>query len=144
MTDLAPINDAQLLMQFSHLYRRAVDDFMEREGLHRGQALLLCAVAARDGRTQSEIATELSVKGATVTNMLQRLEESRLVTRQRDGEDNRLVRVYITEAGQALETSLAQQLASLEAQVLAGINMAERETLRRLVWRMIDNMNAID
>ena len=42
----------------------------------RGQAALLCVLVKRDGMTQSEIAEQLSVQGATVTNMLQRLEEA--------------------------------------------------------------------
>jgi predicted CoA-binding protein len=39
------------------------------------------------------------VQGATITNMRQRMEESGLVRRRRDPEDNRLVRVFLTRAG---------------------------------------------
>jgi len=134
------VSDAKLLTQFSLMYRNAVDAFMEKEGMHRGQALVLCAVVGRGGLTQTELAEELSVTGATVTNMLQRLEEARLVTRRRDDADNRLVRVHATEAGRELELSLTRQLAKLEDAVLAGINAGEREALRGLVRRMIANM----
>lgn len=133
-------SDAKLLTQFSLMYRNAVDAFMDEEGMHRGQAMALCAVVNRDGLTQSELAAELGVKGATVTHLLQRLEESNLVTRQRDDDDNRLVRVCATDAGRELELSLVKQLASLEDAVLAGIGAADRGTLRRLVWDMIRNM----
>jgi MarR family transcriptional regulator, organic hydroperoxide resistance regulator len=36
----------------------------------------MCVVAMQDGLTQSAIADLLSVQGASVTNMLQRLEEA--------------------------------------------------------------------
>lgn len=137
------ISDAKLLTQFSLMYRNAVDAFMDKEGMHRGQALVLCAVVGRGGLTQTELAGELSVRGATVTNMLQKLEEANLVTRQRDAEDNRLVRVHATEAGRELELSLSRQLDSLEDAVLAGLNAADRAVLRRLVWQMIANLEGI-
>lgn len=143
MTETTTGSDAKLLTQFSLLYRNAVDAFMDKEGLHRGQALVLCAVVARDGLTQTELADTLSVRGATVTNVLQRLEESNLVTRQRDEVDNRLVRVFATDAGRDLELSLAQQLANLESVVLAGIDPDDRAKLRQLVWRMISNIEEI-
>jgi hypothetical protein len=59
--------------------------------MHWAQATLLCRLFVRNGMTQSEIAEQLSVQGATVTGMLQRMEEAGLVARRRDTEDNRLV-----------------------------------------------------
>lgn len=137
------ISDAKLLTQFSLMYRNAVDAFMDKEGMHRGQALVLCAVVGRGGLTQTELAGELSVRGATVTHMLQKLEEANLVTRRRDDEDNRLVRVHATAAGRELELSLSRQLESLEDAVLAGLSAADRAVLRRLVWQMIANLEGI-
>lgn len=135
------IQDAQLLAQFSQAYRSAVDAFMEQAGMHRGQALLLCTINRQAGMTQTEIADMLAVQGATVSNMLQRLEEAQLVVRQRDAADNRLVRVYATEAGQQIELEIQEQLRCLEEAVLKGISPADRETLRRLVWQMMDNIS---
>lgn len=135
------IQDAQLLAQFSQAYRSAVDAFMEQAGMYRGQALLLCTINKQAGMTQTEIADMLAVQGATVSHMLQRLEEARLVVRQRDAADNRLVRVYATEAGRQKELEIQEQLRCLEDAVLKGIGPAERETLRRLVWQMMDNIS---
>ena len=134
------IDDALLLAQFSQMYRSAIDSFMDTLGMYRGQSLLLCTVRKQDGMTQSEIAEALSVQGATVTNMLKRLEEAKLVVRRRDPEDNRLVRVYITEEGRALEEAIGERLKHLEESILSGLNPQERETLRQLVWKMIANM----
>jgi DNA-binding MarR family transcriptional regulator len=75
--------------------------------------------------------------------MLKRLEEANLVVRRRDPEDNRLVRVYITEEGRALEKSIGEQLTNLEDSVLDGISPQDRETLRRILWQMIGNMGGM-
>lgn len=135
------IDDANLLAQFSQMYKTAIDSFMEEVGMFRGQALVLCKVAEQDGMTQSEIADALSVQGATVTNMLKRMEEANLVKRHRDPQDNRLVRVHITDEGRDLEVSIANRLQCLGGAILKDISEEDRQTLRRLVWKMIDNMS---
>ncbi|MCL4252596.1 MAG: MarR family transcriptional regulator [Anaerolineae bacterium] len=140
MSDNSVISDANLLAQFSQMYRTAIDTFMEKVGMFRGQGLVLCQVVKNNGMTQSEIAEALSVQGATITNMLKKMEEAHLITRQRDPHDNRLVRVYATPAGIELETSIAEQLVQLENSILSGISEADRAVLRRVVWQMIGNI----
>ena len=56
-----------------------------------------------DGRKQAEIAKGLCVKPASLTVMLQRMEQAGLVNRKSDEQDQRVQRVYITELGR--ETS---------------------------------------
>ena len=68
--------------------------------------MLLCKLFHEDGMTQSEIAQQLSIQGATVTDILRRMEEVGMVTRRRDLADNRLVRVYLSEAGRGKEPSI--------------------------------------
>src|SRR5437762_8755369 len=118
----ASIEDWELLAQVAQAYRSLSDSFMDRIGMHRAQATLLCRLFAQDGMTQSEIAEQLSVQGATVTNMLQRMEESGLVVRRRDREDNRLVRVYLTEAGRERERSINEQFMKVEQAAFGGLS----------------------
>ena len=103
MDELQKVDDWELLAQFSRVYRSLSDALMDQISLHRSQAMLLCKLYIQDGMNQTEIAQQLSVQGATVTDILQRMEESGLVSRQRDPDDNRQVRVYLSEAGQEKE-----------------------------------------
>jgi len=140
MTDEQRFDDWELLAQVSQAYRALSDDFINRIALHRAQAGLLCRLFANDGITQSEIAEQLAVQGATVTNLLQRMEESGLVTRRRDPDDNRLVRVYLTDSGRQTERAITEQFIQLESTVFEGIGEAERVQLRRLLRQMLINM----
>jgi len=133
--------DWELLAQFSQVFRTMSDAFMDQVDMHRAQAFLLCRLYDQDGMTQSEIAEQLSVQGATITNMLQRMEESGLVARRRDPDDNRLVRVYLTDAGRKLERSIYEQFMHLEATIFEGISEAERALLRRMLMQMLQNMS---
>jgi len=140
MTEEERFDDWELLAQVTQAYRALSDDFINRIALHRAQAGLLCRLFANDGITQSEIAEQLAVQGATVTNLLQRMEESGLVTRRRDLDDNRLVRVYLTDSGRQTERAITEQFIQLESTVFEGIGEAERVQLRRLLRQMLANM----
>lgn len=140
MADKVNLDDWQLLAQVSQVFRSASDAFTEQVDIPRGQATLLCVIAKQDGMTQSEIAEQLSVQGATVTNMLQRLEEAGFVMRRRDPEDNRLVRVYLTEAGLQKERSINAQLGSMQELIFSGIDEVERAILRRQLLRIVENI----
>lgn len=134
------VEDWELLAQFAHTYRSLSDSFMEQIAMHRSQATLLCKLFIQDGMTQSEIAQQLSVQGATVTDMLQRMEEASLVTRRRDPEDNRLVRVYLTDLGREKERSIMEQFMKLESTIFADFAEDERHLLRQLLRRTMTNM----
>src|SRR5437762_6804159 len=126
----ASIEDWELLAQVAQAYRSLSDSFMDRIGMHRAQATLLCRLFDQDGMTQSEIAEQLAVQGATVTNMLQRMEEAGLVTRRRDPEDNRLVRVYLTEKGRKQERAITEQFMKVEEAIFEGLDNEDRAILR--------------
>lgn len=94
--------DWELLAQVSQAYRTLSDNFLDRIGMRRAQAALLCRLYVNNGMTQSELADQLSVQGTTITNILLRMEEVGLLRRQRD-DDNRLVQIYLTETGRQKE-----------------------------------------
>lgn len=137
------IEDWNLLAQFCQAYRTLSDNLMDEIAMHRAQATLVCQLFVQDGTTQTEIANQLGVQGATVTNMLQRMEEAGLVTRQRDHDDNRLVRVYLTADGRAKERSIHEQFAKVEAAIFTGFSEEDRTILRTLLGRMLNNMNKV-
>jgi DNA-binding MarR family transcriptional regulator len=135
------IADWELISRFAQAYRSIADTFADRVDMHRGQSVLLCTLAQEDGITQSTIAERLVVQGATVTTMLQRMEDAGLVTRQRDPEDNRLVRVYLTPLGREKQRAIAEQFYQLQEVLFEGIAEHDRETLRRLLRQMLLNMD---
>jgi DNA-binding MarR family transcriptional regulator len=142
MTEERRMDDWELLAQVSQAYRALSDDFMDRIDMHRAQATLLCRLYVQNGMTQSEIAEQLAVQGATVTSILQRMEEAGLVTRRRDDDDNRLVRVYLTEAGLHKERAINEQFVKLEDAVFEGISGPDRAETRRLLQQLLRNMSS--
>jgi len=134
------LNDWQLLAQVSQIFRTVSETFTDQVDIPRGQATLLCAIARQDGLTQSEIAERMSVQGATVSSMLRRLEEAGLVTRRRDPEDNRLVRVSLTDEGLQKEQAINAQIGNMQELMFKGLSDEERAVLLDLLNRVIDNI----
>jgi len=134
------VRDWELVAQVCHAFRSLSDAFIDRIGMHRAQAAVSCRLFAQDGLTQSEIGEQLSVQGATITNMLQRMEEAELVTRRRDPEDNRLVRVYLTRPGQEKERAITGQFLKLERAVFEGIGDEDRALFRRVLNQLLSNI----
>jgi DNA-binding MarR family transcriptional regulator len=134
------VEDWALLAQFAQAYRGLSDFFMDQIAMNRSQARVLCKLYAQDGMTQSEIAQLLSIQGATITDMLQRMEETGYVTRRRDPQDNRLVRVYLTQAGRDKERFIMEQFNRLEGAIFEGFDERERSLLRQYLQRAMRNM----
>ncbi len=66
------------------------------------QYLTLMVLWQRDGILVQEIASSLEIDQATATPLIQRLEKSGIVTRQRSKEDERKVQVFLTAKGRDL------------------------------------------
>jgi DNA-binding MarR family transcriptional regulator len=99
-------NSAQAVAVLQHireLFRVSQQHFQRIEvrcGVSGAQLWALAEVQARPGSKISELATALSVHLSTASNLLDRLEAKALVRRQRGKQDQRVVRVYLTPAGQ--------------------------------------------
>lgn len=73
----------------------------ERSELTASQLLVMQHVSRTGKALPSAIAKEVDLKQATVTVMLNKLEEAGLVTRRRDTEDRRRVWIELTDAGRS-------------------------------------------
>ena len=129
-----------LMVQICKAHRNKAQELLAEIGLHVGQEMLLMQLGIGDGLTQSELADEICVQPATLTRSLDRLSRSGLVERRIDAEDQRVSRVYLTEAGRALGQSIEQAWDELEALSFAKLTGEERVLLRRLLLQVYANL----
>src|SRR4029450_3883043 len=76
--------------------------------------------------SQTGLAKELRIEGATVTRHLDRLEREGPGTRARDLEDRRQISVELTAAGKALHRRLRSVARRLDDRVCAGLAGKDR------------------
>jgi DNA-binding MarR family transcriptional regulator len=113
----------------SKVLRAAAELGMQRHGLHLGQNHLLATLWEKDGRTPGEIAAAVHVTTPAVVKMAGRMAEAGLITRRRDDRDNRLVRLWLTDAGRALREPVETERRMLEQKVTEDLSATERDHL---------------
>ncbi|MGI5240663.1 MarR family winged helix-turn-helix transcriptional regulator [Dactylosporangium sp. CA-139066] len=109
--------------------RAAADAAMRRHGLRLGQDHLLATLWEQDGRTPGEVAAAANVTTPAVTKLAARMAEAGLLTRRRDERDNRLVRLWLTDAGRALQEPIEAERRLLEEQITEDLTATERKHL---------------
>jgi DNA-binding MarR family transcriptional regulator len=109
--------------------RAAAEAAIRRHGLRLGQDHLLAALWERDGRAPGEIAGAVNVTTPAVTKVAARLVEAGLIVRRGDDRDNRLVRLWLTDAGRALREPIEAERRLLEDKVTADLTKPERDHL---------------
>jgi DNA-binding MarR family transcriptional regulator len=125
-----------LYSRTSKAVRAVSDAAMRRHGLHPGQNHLLAVLWARDGATPGEIAAAVGVTTPAVVKMAGRMVDAGLVTRRRDDRDNRLVRLWLTDAGRALHAPVERERRLIEEKITGGLTDVEREHLARALEKI--------
>jgi DNA-binding MarR family transcriptional regulator len=100
-----------------------------RHGVHNGQQYVLQCLWEEDGLTPGELARRLDLATPTVTRAAHRMEASGLLSRRRHERDGRLVRLFLTERGRALERVIDQERAALNERALASLDQSQRAAL---------------
>ncbi|MBN1993324.1 MAG: MarR family transcriptional regulator [Anaerolineae bacterium] len=133
-----------LLAQVCKLHFARAHILLEEIGLYRGQPPVLRMLWEQEGRTHSELAAQLNVQPATITKMIQRMERAGFVARRPDPGDERLSRVYLTEAGRDIQADVQRIWRTLEAETFAGLNEEELGMLRQFFERVRDNLRQVN
>lgn len=113
----------------SHAFSRTYRPLLERLGLTYPQYLVMLVLWERDGLTVKAIGERLGLDSGTLTPLLKRLAAAGLVTRSRDAEDERQVRIALSEAGRALRAEAAGLPPVIAGRL--GLDVAELKRLRR-------------
>ncbi|BDZ45165.1 MarR family winged helix-turn-helix transcriptional regulator [Naasia aerilata] len=105
-------------------------------GLHVRSYSVLALSATDTGRTQREVAEYLDLDPSQVVSLVDELERAGLVTREVAPGDRRSKLVRATPEGFAVLPAAREATASAEAEVLAALLPAERETLLRMLQKV--------
>ncbi len=114
---------ARALHGTARAWRQAVDRRLKYLGLSQAGWLTI-AVAARAPvpLSQSELADQLAVEGATLVAMIDRLVKAGFVVREPSSTDRRIKRVVLTVAGHALYDAVKAEAAAVRAELLVTID----------------------
>ncbi|HEU5443498.1 MAG TPA: MarR family transcriptional regulator [Steroidobacteraceae bacterium] len=115
------------------------DTELEPFGVTGAQFEVLKNLARSDNETAASLCRALHYDTGSMTRMLDRLQEKRLVTRERDTSDRRLVFLRLTDTGESLIPKIRPALRRALRRHLAGLTPGEVSSLKRYLGRIIEN-----
>jgi len=136
-----PDADITAISSFLHLLRVAtdlsiaLDTCLSKHGLLQGRWWVLILLMREESctSTPSVLADKAGVTRATMTGLIDGLEQSGLVERVYSKNDRRSVQIHLTDDGQAKLDAVMPDYYQRLRQCMQGLNEAQREQLHQML-----------
>ena len=138
--DAAKLGDFMCFAVYSTnlAYSRVYKPVLEQLGLTYPQYVTIICLWEEDNQTVKGLSGRLFLEPSTMTPMLKRLEAMGYVQRERDSEDERSVRVSLTDAGRELrEAAFAYREVTAKA---SGLSQEEFRVLQKAIVNLRTNL----
>lgn len=121
------------LARTSHVVKQALEQALDFDPSH---IRILFAALEPEGIIQSSLSKLYKVDPAAITRTIQTMEREGLVYRAADPNDNRSMRIFVTEKGQLLAHTLPGKIAAFEAMLTEGLTDDEILGMHRILTHM--------
>jgi DNA-binding MarR family transcriptional regulator len=110
-------SDSSVMPLLGLAFWRMKHAFEREVGLSAATWFLLTMLIDEDGISQGEVSHRFEVDPSRITRLAQRLEKEGLLSRERDREDNRVVRLRATKEGRRLIESRQERREGFEERI---------------------------
>ncbi len=118
---------------------RAYRSRLSHIGLTYSQYLVMMVLWESDGITVKNIAQQLHLDSPTITPLLKRLESAGFVNRQCNSNDERVVNIFLTDAGRNIQARVAEMQKGVACQT--GMQETQFIELRNTLHELVDSIN---
>ena len=133
------MNVPELLTNLTTHYNAIFRQYSSRLSLTASQAFHLLSIPV-DGISMSGLANKLGLDTSTLTRNIQKLEKLELVRKKQDGNDKRILVVYLADNGRKKVEEIEDSLLDLNFSMMKHIDLDDQENisemLEKLVWAM--------
>ncbi|MEL4304633.1 MarR family transcriptional regulator [Methanococcoides sp. LMO-2] len=130
----------------SYLHRYAMI-YLEKElkpyDIGSGQFSFLMHLYRMNGVNQESLSQSIKVDKATATRAIKRLVDEDYVFRQRDEEDRRSYRVFLTEKGRSIEPDMKKIAAEWQNVLLSDFDEGQRKDIMNSLETMFKNVSKL-
>ena len=91
---------------------------------------------------QKDLEREFGLRPSTVTEMLNALEQKKLIERISDEWDGRYKKIVFTEKARSMKDRIRQEVEETEHLLLQGITEQEKQEFLRIAGKMLQNLEA--
>ena len=104
--------------------------------VNQGEAHILAHLHAQGDCTVAELHRALAHRRSTLTSILDRLEERKLITRETAPADRRSFHVRLTPQGAKSAAQVYEHLQTFERKALRGVSAAQLKTFTEIITRL--------
>ena len=129
----------------SHMLHRALQLALDIYNAETGpsavtqrQFAVLAAAATADGLTQSSLVKLTGIDRSTLADMVARMTDKSLLSRQRSATDARANTVVLTPQGRAVLEAVRPKVMSADLQILDRLPAAKREGFMKLLHALVE------
>jgi DNA-binding MarR family transcriptional regulator len=127
----------------SNLLTRSLQQSLEPYDLTPFHWLVLNCLWREDGLPVSAIGDKLQQVGGTMTGVLDRMEKRDLVMRERDTDDRRIWRIWLTPKGKEMGKTLPAQIRKGRDRLYKGIAQTDFDVFVSVLEQLIDNAEVL-
>ena len=92
------------------------------------------------GMSQRELAKKMKLTPPTITSGIKKMEKQGLIERRSDEQDQRIMRLYLTEKAENCLEQVWDVINKTEEMLVSGFSIEEKILLRRFLLQMLDNL----
>jgi len=98
-------------------------------------------LSIEDGQTVSSLVEKMCIQQATISTMLDRMQTSGMIRKEKDHSDKRTSRVFITEQGKDAYKKIAKIWNTMEEILIKGLDTKQQEMLNSLLKAVLKNLS---
>lgn len=124
----------------SRLVTKCYQPLLDELGLTYPQYLVLLVLWETDSVNLSVLSERLHLQSNTLTPLLKRMQEMKLIDRVRSQEDERSIIISLTQKGKGLKSKAPKIHHHLAKQI--GISIQEAQQLHTLLYKLIGSLDS--
>jgi DNA-binding MarR family transcriptional regulator len=131
-----------LVKEAARAFIKALAPRIAHHGISPGQWFVLRILWEQDGLSQRDISKRLGIMDPSTASTLASLERDGLIRRQKHPTDRRQTLVYLTARARELRDRTLHSAREINALAAAGLDPDEVALSRRVLLRMIENLQS--
>lgn len=133
-----------LIMINQSLFQKKILSQLTEIGLSSGQPKILDFLKLHDGTMQKELAFGCQIEPATLTGILERMEEKELIERRYKEKNRRSSYVFLTQKGKIFAKKTTEIFENMEQEVFTGISAEEKQQFINTFLKICENMTSLE
>ena len=140
MNDEKEMSIVNIMKQIMHMELNCASQSLKQYELKPWQAAMLFSLHQNSGMSQRELAKKMKLTPPTITSGIKKMEKQGLIERRPDEQDQRIMRLYLTEKAENCLEQVWGVINKMEEMLVSGFSIEEKILLRRFLLQMLDNL----